>query len=328
MSDVSKFTVNGSTVNVKDSTARSDLNNKALKSEAIKNITRSDTTFTATRCDNTTFTFTQKDTTYSDATQSSSGLMSAADKTKLDGVATNANNYSLPTASATTKGGIKVGSNLSMSGDTLNATDTTYSNATQSTAGLMSAADKTKLDGVATNANNYSLPTASATTKGGIKVGSNLSMSGDTLNATDTKTGTTYNAGSVPADTNFGTNGSIKNAYDKNHGDITKIVKSITSNFGGVNTGCNLIYDELNKIVEINAVFSTLTSGQVVVDDYTTIFPLVSSDRILSGVAFGNADGNAWYTQLVIKTNGKIVAQHAVNVGLFNPTYQGRVYVG
>ena len=266
MSDVSKFTVNGSTVNVKDSTARSDLNNKALKSEAIKNITRSDTTFTATRCDNTTFTFTQKDTTYSDATQSSSGLMSAADKTKLDGVAT--------------------------------------------------------------NANNYSLPTASATTKGGIKVGSNLSMSGDTLNATDTKTGTTYNAGSVPADTNFGTNGSIKNAYDKNHGDITKIVKSITSNFGGVNTGCNLIYDELNKIVEINAVFSTLTSGQVVVDDYTTIFPLVSSDRILSGVAFGNADGNAWYTQLVIKTNGKIVAQHAVNVGLFNPTYQGRVYVG
>ena len=38
----------------------------AAKTEAIKNITRSGTTFTATRCDNTTFTFTQQDnnTTY------------------------------------------------------------------------------------------------------------------------------------------------------------------------------------------------------------------------------------------------------------------------
>ena len=38
------------------------------------------------------------------------------------------NNYSLPTASSSTKGGIKVGSNLSMNGEVLNATDTTYTN--------------------------------------------------------------------------------------------------------------------------------------------------------------------------------------------------------
>ncbi|MBQ6480518.1 MAG: hypothetical protein IJI45_05325 [Anaerolineaceae bacterium] len=36
------------------------------------------------------------------------------------------NNYSLPTASDTTKGGIKVGENLNMDGDVLNAKDTTY----------------------------------------------------------------------------------------------------------------------------------------------------------------------------------------------------------
>ena len=35
--------------------------NRALKTEAIKNITREGTTFTATRCDGTTFTFTQQD---------------------------------------------------------------------------------------------------------------------------------------------------------------------------------------------------------------------------------------------------------------------------
>lgn len=46
---------------------------KAAKTEAIKNITRSGTTFTATRCDGTTFTFTQQDnnTTYSAGTDMS-----------------------------------------------------------------------------------------------------------------------------------------------------------------------------------------------------------------------------------------------------------------
>ena len=55
-------------------------------------------------------------TTYSNATTSADGLMSSADKTKLDGVATSANNYTLPTASASTLGGIKIGSGLSIDG--------------------------------------------------------------------------------------------------------------------------------------------------------------------------------------------------------------------
>lgn len=60
-----------------------------------------------------------KDTTYPPATQSANGLMSATDKTKLDGIAENANNYTLPTASSSTKGGIKVGATLSISGEVL-----------------------------------------------------------------------------------------------------------------------------------------------------------------------------------------------------------------
>ena len=57
------------------------------QSGAIVNITRNGTVFTATKLDGTTFTFTQQDnnTTYSAATTSAAGLMSAADKTKLDG---------------------------------------------------------------------------------------------------------------------------------------------------------------------------------------------------------------------------------------------------
>lgn len=105
------------------------------------------------------------DTTYSAATQSAAGLMSAADKTKLDGIATGANNYTytLPAATSSALGGVKIGSNITNSSGTISltksnvttalgytppTTNTTYSNATTSAAGLMSAADKTKLDGI------------------------------------------------------------------------------------------------------------------------------------------------------------------------------------
>lgn len=54
---------------------------------------------------------------YSDATTTASGLMSAVDKTKLNGLS----NYTLPTAAANTKGGVKVGSGLKMTGEVLSA---------------------------------------------------------------------------------------------------------------------------------------------------------------------------------------------------------------
>ena len=105
MADISSIKLpSGTTYTVKDSTARNHIGNgnnphgvtKAQvglgnvanydQSKAIKSITRSGTTFTATALDGTTFTFTQQDnnTTYSVATQNANGLMSAADKTKLD----------------------------------------------------------------------------------------------------------------------------------------------------------------------------------------------------------------------------------------------------
>lgn len=71
------------------------------------------------------------------------------EKTKLAGIAEDANNYTLPTASAQKLGGIKVGTNLSIAADgTLNATNTTYNPATTTKAGLMSAADKVAVNGI------------------------------------------------------------------------------------------------------------------------------------------------------------------------------------
>jgi hypothetical protein len=50
------------------------------------------------------------------ATTSAAGSMSAADKTKLDGIEAGANNYILPTATGVDLGGVKIGAGLSIDG--------------------------------------------------------------------------------------------------------------------------------------------------------------------------------------------------------------------
>lgn len=57
---------------------------------AVTGLTISGKTITWTKADGTTGTLTTQDTTYSAATQSANGLMTAADKTKLDGIASGA----------------------------------------------------------------------------------------------------------------------------------------------------------------------------------------------------------------------------------------------
>ena len=175
-----------------------------------------------------------------------------AEKTKLAGIEAGANNYTLPTATASALGGVKVGANLAID-STTGVLSGDYSAASSSAAGLMSAADKTKLDGIeagataitvdsaisssstnpvenqaiytaltgkvdtetgkglSTNdytdtektklagieagATNYSLPTAAAGTLGGVKVGSNLAidangvLSGNYSNASSSAAG-------------------------------------------------------------------------------------------------------------------------------------------
>ncbi len=120
-----------------------------------------------------------QDTTYSVATQTTNGLMAATDKTKLDGVATGANNYTHPTHTAKSNGLYKVtvdaAGHVSATESVTKADitelgvpgeNTIYGVATQTTNGLMSSTDKTKLDGVATGANNYTHPAYTAHTAG------------------------------------------------------------------------------------------------------------------------------------------------------------------
>lgn len=154
---------NGSTADVavhglgslayKSSVSKSDvgLGNVANidQSKAISSITRSGTTFTATALDGSTTSFTQQDnnTTYSDATTTTSGLMSASDKVKLNGVATgaevNQNAFSRITIGSTNIDAdaksdaltLVAGTNVTLTPDATNdkvtiaATDTTYTGA-------------------------------------------------------------------------------------------------------------------------------------------------------------------------------------------------------
>ena len=112
-------------------------------------------------------------TTYSVATTSANGLMSAADKSKLNGIATGANKYTHPSYTARNSGFYKVTvdstghvssvTNVTKTDITalgIPSTNTTYGVVTTSTNGLMSASDKVKLNGIATNANNYVHPTS------------------------------------------------------------------------------------------------------------------------------------------------------------------------
>ena len=178
---------------------------------------------TVTSDANGVITVNSTNTTYSAATQSASGLMTASDKTKLDGIATgaevNQNAFSNVTVGSTTIAAdgktdtltIVAGSNITLTPDATNdkltiaATDTTYSAATQSAAGLMSAADKTKLDGIATgaevNQNAFSNVVVGSTTIAAdgktdtltLTAGSNVTLTPDATNdkvtiaSTDTK---------------------------------------------------------------------------------------------------------------------------------------------
>ena len=124
-------------------------------------------------------------TTYGAATESANGLMSAADKKKLNGVAVGANAYSHPGYTERSSGLYKitvdgtghVSSVTAVTKEDITAlgipgqdTNTTYGAATESVNGLMSAADKKKLDGVATGANAYTHPGYTARSSGLYKI--------------------------------------------------------------------------------------------------------------------------------------------------------------
>jgi hypothetical protein len=129
-------------------------------------------------------------------------------KTKLDGIAASANNYSLPAGSSSTRGGFKIGYSengknypVEVSSEKMYVnvpwTDTNTNTqlsqaqvrAMISAEGLVSYDEETGV--ISTSANNYSLPAATSTTRGGIELFSNTQQS-TSANSVTTSSGRTY----------------------------------------------------------------------------------------------------------------------------------------
>jgi len=215
--------------------------------------------------------------THSSATASSAGFMSTSDKSKLDGIASSANNYSLPNATSSVLGGVKVGTGISVSSGTISVSD-----ATTSASGLMSSTDKSKLNGIASSANNYSLPTASSSVLGGIKVGSNLSISNGVLSA-NTQSGT-Y---SLPTATSS-TLGGVKIGNGIN---ISSGVISVKSNDTALNVASTgLTLDKASAsgfgIVKIGSGIN-VSNGEISVTSSSYSLPTASATQ-LGGVKVGS----------------------------------------
>ena len=125
---------------------------------------------------------------------SSTTIITAEQATKLDGIATSANNYSLPDATASALGGIKVGTNLSIDGDgVLSSTNTTYSVGDGGlTENDFTDALKTKLDGAVLITTNQTV--AGEKTFTSTITGISIDGSGDLTMGTVTMTGFSVDA--------------------------------------------------------------------------------------------------------------------------------------
>lgn len=258
-------------------------------------------------------------TTYTEVTSGSSGLMSSADKIKLDSIDEGANNYILPEATNTKLGGIIVGDNIDLSAGTISlsksnivnalgyeppVSDTTYSTATSTTNGLMSSTDKSKLDNIAENANNYVLPNASASLLGGVKIGSNLSINEGTISLN--KANVTSALGYVPPmqDTTYNvatdTSNGLMSSEDRKKLDSIEaglqhyiLPEATVSTLGGVIVGDNISVDS-NGIISISKDDITSALGYIPssTDKDTTYVPATpTTDGLMSAADKEKLDG-------------------------------------
>lgn len=198
--------------------ATQDSAGQNINTTYIKGLSISGKTITYTRGNNTTGTITTQDTTYSDATTSAHGLMTAADKKKLDGIATGANNYSHPTNSGNKHipAGGSSGQILRWSADGTAVwgadNNTTYGTGTASTSGLTklytgtgSATDGTMTQSAITSALNGKSPTSHTHNYAGSSSAGGAANSANKLATARTINGTNFDGSGNITTANWGT---------------------------------------------------------------------------------------------------------------------------
>lgn len=201
------------------------------------------------------------DTTYSAASTSAAGLMSASDKSKLDGIASGANAYTLPAATSSALGGVKSGTDITVdSSGNVSVKDDSHNHVISNVDGLQDALDgksntghthnyagSASAGGAATSANKLNTDAGSATNPvyfaNGVPVKTTYTLAKSV--PSDAKfTDTTYGAASTSAD-------GLMSAADK-------------SKLDGIATGANAYtHPTSHPASMITGLATVATSGKV-----------------------------------------------------------------
>lgn len=240
-------------------------------------------------------------TTYSNASTSVAGLMSAADKTKLDGIASGANKYSLPAATTSALGGVIVGSNITVSSGTISLTKSNVTTAL----GYTPPTTNTTYSVVSTTADGLCPKRGGTTTK---------FLRDDGTWATPPDTNTTYSAATTSA-------AGLMSAADKTKLDgiatgannYTYTLPTASSTLGGVKT--------TSTVTSTSGLTACpIISGVVYYKDTNTTYthPTTSGNKHIpsggssgqilrwsaDGTAVWGADNNTTYSAATTSANG------------------------
>lgn len=260
------------------------------------------------------------------ATTAQDGFMSAADKTKLNNIANNANNYTHPSSHAASM--ITQDATHRFVTDTEKSTwnaKASTSVATVSTNGLMSATDKAKLDGISSGAGNYEHPTSD-----GYK---HVPANGTTNNGKylqATATAGTYQWSTLPSAST--TTAGIVQLNDT----VTSTSTTLAATANAVKTA----YDKANHTHPYAATSHTHTKSQI--SDFPTSLPAnggnaatvngktvesnVPANAVFTDTTYGVATTSAnglMSTTMVTKLNG--IATNANNY--VHPTTSGNKHI-
>lgn len=206
------------------------------------------------------------------ANASEDGYLSKEDFVRFNNAASNPTTYTLPIASASTLGGVKIGTGFLMN----------------STSGILSV-DSSSFP-------QYNLPIASSTTLGGLKIGDGLSVNSSGLVSVNFPTQTTYTLPKADAETLGGVK--IGRSLSIDPDGIANIILPTATNsvLGGVKVGDGLLIDT-NGVLRVSFSSYTLpTASPSILGGIKIGSGLnIAADGTLSINGSATSDSRAWH---------------------------------
>lgn len=156
--------------------------------------------------------------------------------------------YTLPIASTSVLGGVKIGNGINIASDGTISTNSTIATTTVLGSVKIGANVNVAGDGTISVADPYSLPTASATTLGGIKVGANLSIDGNGVLSGSAAYSLPIASASVLGGVKIGANVNVAGDGTISVAAPYSLPVATTTTLGGMIVGDNLTVDANGRV--------------------------------------------------------------------------------